>query len=573
MDFSGNDERLCRVKWPGKKPRGGDGRIPFRIRVGVTGHRDAGGEELLEVVRKQIRRLYGTFDSKHTEVRLSVISQLADGADRLVVREVLTEAWNRGHDASSEAILPLAYEDYVDLQGFSRPSQEELDQLLGTAVAVSSPSDRTVAETSESRARAYEAAGRQLVARCDVLLALWDGEQTGGKGGTAETLLYAASLSKPCIWISTDGEPTVKDNLGDDRAEQFHREVEKLTLGSLEASRRSKRYPARSLEVLERSFDDLDRFNGGRASGDFKARFRSEIASGPGEGDWMAAPFVRATILADRWSALFAWASRLITLAAALAAAALAIGLSYETESSIWGFAEAGLFLFAILGLGIARGFKFHRRWLTYRVLAERLRIAHFLAPTGVDFRRQARLEGVFVDGQATGWIMRAFEEVWDRRPQNPLALDEMDPARFERFKQTLANDWIGRQITYHEDASERHRRTHRLLGFSIVTLFLATIVFALLHASHNYENAAIFFSVALPAAGASLGVLLTVTQPQALSERSARMLTDLGVVRANILNATPDTLGKASSEAARVIAQETGAWFGSMWFLDIEHP
>ena len=51
---------------------------------------------------------------------------------------------------------------------------------------------------------AYEAAGRRLIASCDVLFALWDGQETGGRGGTAETLREAAARGKPSVSIPTD---------------------------------------------------------------------------------------------------------------------------------------------------------------------------------------------------------------------------------------------------------------------------------------------------------------------------------------------------------------------------------
>ncbi|MDX6609005.1 MAG: hypothetical protein QOF85_930 [Solirubrobacterales bacterium] len=550
-----------------------DGRIPFRIRIGVTGHKCVSREGQLQMAaREQIRRLYGLFPSPDTEVRLSVVSQLADGADRLVVLEVLAEAAERDHEARSEAILPLPYDDYIAIQKFSVRSREEFDRLLARAVVQSIPTGR-LGDRSGSQGPAYEAAGHQLVARCDVLVALWDGKRSGGKGGTAETLVYAAARSKPCIWISTGTEPVVRDNFDHGQASPFHREVEERAKGEIDASSGQIKYSKDSLEVLCRSFAALDGFNREAVPANFESRLRSELTSPSGVDGWVAAPFVRATTLAARWRSRFAWAARIITLSAALAAAALAIGLSYGEKAEIWSEAEAALLLLALLGIGMIRKVGFHRRWLSYRVLAERLRTAHFLAPTGADFRRQARLEGVYVDGQATGWLLRAFEEVWDRRPKPSLDLAELDPERLAEMKRTLADDWIGKQVDYHEQAAKRHRRAYRLLATPIVVLFVATIVFAGLHAHHLFENEAIFFSVALPAAAASLGVMLTVNQHQALSERYARMQSDLTVARSNILVSPVDSLAKASSEAARVIAQETGAWFGSMWFLDIEHP
>lgn len=552
-----------------------DGRIPFRIRIGVTGHRTLESNALLDAtVRKQIRRVYDLLPSANTDVRLSVVSQLADGADRLVVLQVLAEAEERDHEARSEVILPLAYDDYVAVQGFSVPSREEFDRLLAGAVAQSTPGEQR-SDTSEARATAYEEAGHQLVARCDVLVAIWDGEPSGGRGGTAETLLYAAARSKPCIWISTDPEREVCDNFDSGRPAPFHREVEELALGTSGPPGDETEHAVKSLEVLRRSFDALDQFNGERVSVDFKSRLEAEIVSADGVADWVAAPFVRATTLATRWQKRFAWSSRLITLSATLAAAMLAVGLSFGTESALWSLAEAGFFVLALLGIVVVHKVGFRHRWLTNRLLAERLRSAHFLAPTGADFRRQARLDAIYVDGQATGWLVRAFEEVWDCRPHKSIDVGSFSPERLAKLKRTLADEWIGEQIDYHAVAARRHRRLHRRHFVPILLLFVATIAFAVLHSLrfHEIENASIFFSVTLPAAAASLGVLLTVNQHRALGERYRRMRSDLSVVRRNILDARADSLVKVSSEAARVVTQETGAWISSMWFLDIEHP
>ena len=549
-----------------------DGRIPFRIRIGVTGHRTLGDSiPLDETVRGQIRRIYDLFPAANTDVRLSVISQLADGADRLVVLQVLAEAEERDHEARSEAILPLEYGEYIAAQEFSLASREEFDRLLAGTVARSTPVGQQGA-TDNAMATAYEEAGRQLVARCDVLIAIWDGHPSGGRGGTAETLLYAAARSKPCVWISTDPEPVVSDNFGNGRAAPFHQEIERRALGACAPSVVEAEH-VESLDVLRHSFEALDEFNGESVSVDFKARLEAEIVSADGVADWVAAPFVRSTTLAARWQKYFAWSSRLITLSATLAAAMLAIGLSFGSESEVWSQAEAGFFILALSGIVIVHKIGFRRRWLTRRFLAERLRSARFLAPTGADFRRQARLDAVYVDGQATGWLMRAFEEVWDCRPKRPTDIPRLDPERLAALKQTLADEWIGEQIAYHDIASRRHARSHRRHVVPVALLFLATIAFAWLHSRHQIENASIFFSVTLPAAGASLGVLLTVNQHRALAERYRRMRSDLIVVRRNILDATAESLVKVSSEAARVIAQETGAWISSMWFLDIEHP
>jgi hypothetical protein len=545
-----------------------DGRIAFRIRIGVTGHVSLDESHgVRTAVRSEIRRISRLVHSANTETRLAAVSQLAAGADRLIVQEVFVEAEEARQVANLEVVLPADRVRYSVAQGFSPELHEEFERLLERASTTSEPFDVDLS-TSEDRATAYEAASRQVIGRCDVLIALWNGRATGGRGGTAETLLEAAARSKPCIWISTEGEPTVRHNLAPGSSHDFYREVERGAAVPPERTVEPKEHPESALAALTDSFARLDQFNRERLPHDYMSRLGQELASSSGIASWAAAPFTRATLLAGRWQSRFRWLSRSISLSAAAAAAALAISLTYS-ESSIWHWTEAALLVFALAGVFIVRHGRFHERWLSYRVLAERLRSAHYLAPTGADFRRQAQVEAVYVGDRSDDWLMRAFEEVWDRRPEPP----RLEGAELEELKVRLAHDWLGCQIQYHKKAFRDHRRRHLALTWAIATLFLATIPFALLHAVGVAEHASTLFTITLPAAGAALGVLVTINQHHALSERSARMVSDLAVIQPTVLEANARTLSHVSSEAARVIAQETGAWFGAMWFLDIEHP
>lgn len=192
------------------------GRVAFRLRIAVTGHRKlshALERDLAECVQVQFDRLVERLPAhKSTHIELTVISQLAEGADRFVVHQVLSNAATGGRQATLEAVLPLHRDAYARIQGFDATSREDFDALLGQATAVDEPSP-TVDGDSGNAAAAYEAAGRKIIARCDVLLAIWDGHRTGGRGGTAETLLEAASAGKPCVWIPADPAEPVQDNL------------------------------------------------------------------------------------------------------------------------------------------------------------------------------------------------------------------------------------------------------------------------------------------------------------------------------------------------------------------------
>lgn len=198
--------------------------IPFRVRLGVTGHRkltdiDALTEKINEVLQSGILFL---FDEKSkleierpdsTKIAFSLLTPLAEGADRLVAKAV------RDHDKNSiiEVVLPLTLSDYRET--FDVPGDPEFDQLYEGAEKKTILRKHNLAndpdilqgnqdiplETriEESRKDAFVEVGKYVVNRCDVLIALWDGKNAQGRGGTAEVVQYAMDKKRPVIIIST----------------------------------------------------------------------------------------------------------------------------------------------------------------------------------------------------------------------------------------------------------------------------------------------------------------------------------------------------------------------------------
>ncbi len=543
-------------------------RIPFRLRVGVTGHKDIDSDPRLAGLSQRIRRVVPFSDT--TPVLLAAVSALAEGADRLVVEELFADADERAEEARLEVVLPFDRQRYVELQQFSGDAEREFDAWLDRATSLV---ELAGSEKTEKQAAAYEAASRYLVNRGDVLVALWDGKPSRGRGGTAETLLYAATLGKPCIWVPSEPGAPVSGNFGESRQTSFLADVRQRAGVTSDAFLERATRP-----TLEDTFRELDSFN--RASlppdPELRRRLDRELHGLDADSDWVAGPFVRAAVLADRYESLFTGATWLMWLLATGAAACLGAGAAFNHESTILPWVEVGCLL-ALMGVFFAaRKLGFHRHWLSYRLLAERLRSAYFIAPTGIDFRRTGGLEAVFVEGRSADWLLRAFEEVWDSRPQAVGPPRAPSPDEIDGLKRRLALDWVGEQIDYHERARRRHWRSGRALTAVIVVLIVCAVVSAIVHAATKSEPAheiSIFLSITLPVTAAALGVVLTVRQHRALAERYKRMHSDLVSVRHALLGVDAETIGKTASEAARVIAEENGDWFGAMWFLDVEEP
>ncbi len=168
--------------------------IPARIVIGVTGHRKLENQPALtNAVRSAILCIYQMLLSMTgTATELCILSPLAEGADRLVVEEVL-----RIPRSTLEVVLPLEKEDYTqDFQ--TSQSKEEFEKLLTQASSI-----RTL-PTKANRTEAYRRVGRYVVDHCDVLIALWNGITDAGRGGTQEIVGYARHVKCPLVWVHTD---------------------------------------------------------------------------------------------------------------------------------------------------------------------------------------------------------------------------------------------------------------------------------------------------------------------------------------------------------------------------------
>ena len=112
--------------------------IPYRISIGITGHRQLSqvkllGEKVKDVLEKEILKIYDPETKKqmkgleYTQLAFSLLTPLGEGADRLVAHEVLKRL-----NARIEVVLPLAHEDY--LEDFeSQESKQEFERLLAKA--------------------------------------------------------------------------------------------------------------------------------------------------------------------------------------------------------------------------------------------------------------------------------------------------------------------------------------------------------------------------------------------------------------------------------------------------------
>ena len=112
--------------------------IPYRIRIGVTGHRILESEteikkQIIEILKTEIIKLFDN-DSLAllnkkliTPVTYSIVTALAEGADRLVAETIL----DYDEKSTIEVVLPLTLIDYK--KTFDNPDDRKFSKLFSKA--------------------------------------------------------------------------------------------------------------------------------------------------------------------------------------------------------------------------------------------------------------------------------------------------------------------------------------------------------------------------------------------------------------------------------------------------------
>lgn len=152
--------------------------------VGFTGHRELTDNGL---ARKGVEAALARVQASGAKAEWIAVSSAAEGADALFAEIALAAglAW--------QVVLPLPPHQFRE--DFSAEAWPRIEALLKRAEA------SVVVPPTESRTEAYLDAGLETVDRADVLIAVWDGQQSRGQGGTAEIVTYARERGRPLLIV------------------------------------------------------------------------------------------------------------------------------------------------------------------------------------------------------------------------------------------------------------------------------------------------------------------------------------------------------------------------------------
>ena len=157
-------------------------------KIGISGHRDllpSQNEENLLILKGHLLKL----KRDHQAKELLVLSPLADGADRLIIKAA------RELDIEYDVVLPMPKSLYV--KDFSKESLVEFEFLLNHAKSVQTielyagNTLQLISTYSIYRDYQYRQVGRKIVDLADEMIIMSNGIKNNKMGGTEDIVNYA----------------------------------------------------------------------------------------------------------------------------------------------------------------------------------------------------------------------------------------------------------------------------------------------------------------------------------------------------------------------------------------------
>ena len=174
------------------------------LRIGVTGHRILTEREK---VKRSIDVVLNHIAKNFPDNKWLLLSSLAEGADCMVVEEAMTR-----FNVTLLAVLPAPEEQYFSTF-IDKIEKTKAETFLKKAKKIIMPASSTIE-------RAYQIAGQYIVTHSDIMIAIWDGQDAQGIGGSGEIVALARAQGKPIAWIHAGNRvlgTTIATTLGEEQ--------------------------------------------------------------------------------------------------------------------------------------------------------------------------------------------------------------------------------------------------------------------------------------------------------------------------------------------------------------------
>jgi len=584
---------------------------PLVLRVAVSGHRlepdnlqlenrkrsipnvrkiEIAINEVLDVICesfKDVSLKYGNLfeltdsGSKHlNEGTLRIISSLASGADQWVA----TAAVNKGYEL--QTILPFNRKDYIN--DFS--NKDDINnylKLLDKATSILEIDGKIVQNDFGSwipDSQSYEVSGRAVLNQSDLLIAIWDGNESYGKGGTGQIVNEAIQKSVPVVLVPWETPENwcllnAPSNIVDEKI-KLASIVEKLLMPPVVES-------SSSTDNLRQDYFDETQKKGNLHLGLwilFRNLISGELFKKHGFRNVVEAfhvdDFINAeeksseefwnidsisehrsepidkTIqkwINERFSKHYAWSNGLSiyygnmhrssflinyilgAIAVFFALVCIAFSIAGKAQTG-WIVAELIVIITILIHTHHGLKMRWHQKWIDYRLLAERLRMSRCLALFGGGNSELVYNKHLSTYGNpAHTWMSWHYQSIVRAAGIPPLKFNEQYLTSCqELWKEGLLKN----QIKYHRLTTLRFEKMNIRLHKIGDSLFIATMILCILHLAHiwiernsnftwipeNIANLTSALCAFLPVLGATCAAIRNHSEVQRLAQRSKAM-------------------------------------------------
>lgn len=606
------------------------------LRIGVVGHRHDPSrfpETMSTLLQNRMVELLQRIDSAAEaarqgseefftshRARLSFVSALAEGSDRCGARAALQLA------VELQVILPFERKEYSSDFSTEGSKIEYATLLRSASRVIELPGSR------ESAASSYLLAGQVTIKSVDILIAIWDGELGNGLGGTADIVEQGLKLGVPVVHVDVFDRDHAKirwlgwldlpandlSSITPVPARSFDANVGQLVEILMKPPHPVPLKDPHAIDVSEekllKDFFGTERMWRWRwrpeqalfqfvfgSRGIRRTDFRTLDYLQATEGSWGSTgqidnvpgflPNDMRTILWPR----FAWADNLANyygqyyrsgyisnfFLAALAVICSIVGLvvwhDFKTQLVI---VELFVLILIISNTWLGNRRRWHRRWLDYRHLAERLRNLRFAVLLG-----NLNLIPESVTATAPSWV--AWYARATAREMGVPSIDFMQ-WKVPDFGRVFVLEQLDPQIEYHaHNELHLHSVEHRLHMLGNCA-FVLTIAFCFAYLAAQYLKPfgattigmlilqyGVVFTISLPAIATALYGIKTQGEFCSRAERSHRTMLELTAIRLALQTQTYsfNYLQIQVEKAASVMLDDLADWRVTYGRRRLENP
>ena len=523
----------------------GNNKIPIQITIGAIGHRELVDERNL--VRRigaaieKVRQLVPVLPS--TPISFIASSALAEGADRLIAQEVLKVTGSMLY-----AVIPMDKGEYKkDFK--SEQSRAEFEHLLSRAARI------TQILPKADRIDAYEAAGREVVDTSDIIIAIWDGKASAGKGGTADIVDYARKKGCPILWINPEEAGDFTSELGQGLPTEIWQDIERYNCERIITKKLERRFEEEYGILTQHAH------NAGL-----------EVKNAEPVFSFFLRHYLYADLLAMHYQQLYYRVGTGVFILAAAAVLLAAFQVLFFSDYPRILIAEVLLLLSALFAVWLGRRRRWHTKWIDYRFLAERFRSALFIAVANLDITAPQLSRGVRLNVPPNAWILSAFYYVWNNRPR----ITDSHNQTLQPLKEFVQKALVEDQIRYQHGISQRCHRRERVLYYIIGIIFSLTLVAVVLHVAdlfdHQYGIIMTYLAIGLPAIASSIAAIRTYREYSRNSARSSQMETELRRIAQQVPGiASYEDFARWIKEIEQIMLHENEDWRVAVGFHNLE--